>query len=249
MVSKSRKNNQQNPTQPFEESIAFKIIIVIVGLLFLMSGIAGLFELDDEPSTDRQQQPQANQQRQVAEYSKAPQEPTAQGTNQATGSKDEFHYQNESVQVGPLSVKVTEAIGFSQMGGSLYTEETEGLFLKLTVELTNKGSETIRLYPDNIRIIDYNRNSSIRMFERFDGDYLYIASPLDTYMQLPPGVPKRGSLVFEIPKDVTILFVMIEMDDTHREYILLQSIPTIIRDTTKIREEQEEWETAMQTQD
>jgi len=124
-----------------------------------------------------------------------------------------------------LSIKLIKSEEFYQMGNTFMRKKTEGKFIKVYLELTNTGKTPLRLLDPSYFLVD----NEDRIFERVDGDSLYIADGLNFGEQLQPGLNIKGAIVFELPKDAIGLgFVVTQYEE------VVAAIPLNAAGETKI---------------
>lgn len=136
-----------------------------------------------------------------------PQTDTNQGEPKKM-NKEKTYNINQPIQLDELQYKILKAETFTQMGNQLFNKKTTGKFVKIQMQILNTGSETHNLLSPRFKIKDEQN----RLFDRFPGDYTYIADPLEFGIQLQPGVLVMGSIVFEVPESVDDLVLVIDGD-------------------------------------
>lgn len=95
-------------------------------------------------------------------------------------------------------VETTSQIG-KDIYGEFYGEKADGIFLVVDVTIENIAKETKDYWGGAISITD----SQGRVFEDDDNAWIYLDEDVKfIYEQLQPNLPKRGKIVFDVPKDI-----------------------------------------------
>ena len=108
----------------------------------------------------------------------------------------------EEVVVGGLaytfhSYETKDIIG-EYIFNNLMGEKADGIFLVFDVTIENKGDESKNLWASYVKIIDDQE----RKFEHDSTAEIYLKEDSFTFEQIQPGLPKRGKIVFDVPKNI-----------------------------------------------
>lgn len=122
--------------------------------------------------------------------------------------KETIYSMNEDVSVDYLKYKVTKVETFTEMGSSFLKKETNGKFVKVSLDILNNAKETKTIMTPRFRIHD----SQERKYDRLSGDMMYIADPIEFGKQVQPGLSTSGAIIFEMPKDSEDLTLIISGD-------------------------------------
>ncbi|MBI5391249.1 DUF4352 domain-containing protein [Candidatus Woesearchaeota archaeon] len=114
----------------------------------------------------------------------------------------------QKISIDYLSYTVLEVESFTKMGTAMFSKLTNGKFIKVNVEILNNAKETKEIFSPRFRLID----GLGREYDRLNDDYLYITDTISFGNQLQPGLPIKGSVVFEVPKDSSDLMLTIKGD-------------------------------------
>jgi len=95
------------------------------------------------------------------------------------------------------SMDVKNEIGV-YLFGDFMGAKPDGVFVILDVTIENIGKESKYILGSNIKIIDeeerrYNHDASAE---------IYLEEKAFSFVQMQPGLPKRGSIVFDVPQDI-----------------------------------------------
>lgn len=188
-------------------------VVVFVGLFVLLAGVGGILGAgggDDTPN-DAQQATSGGSE-EVSTNSNAAtdvstQEPTPNPTTtpslEPTATQtpnNPTHSVGESFVVGSgeqairytvTGVQTTESVGTDSVG-----EDADGLFVLVTLEMENTGSESLDLTSRPFRLVDQQD----REFEVDDQAMLYVDESV-VFEQLNPGLSKQGVIVFDVAPD------------------------------------------------
>ena len=82
--------------------------------------------------------------------------------------------------------------------GTFYGEKADGIFLILDVTIENVGKESKYLWGTNIKIID----DQGRRYDHDTTAEIYLGDEAFTFEQMQPCLPKRGKIVFDVPKNL-----------------------------------------------
>jgi hypothetical protein len=108
---------------------------------------------------------------------------------------------NDVILAGDISWKFTDARRRSLIGNSEYfNKKANGEFLILDVEVTNNGRTAQTISDSYVKLVDsqgreYSPDSTAAMY--LPGDSLF-------YEQINPGITAKGSIVFDVPKGLTV---------------------------------------------
>jgi len=119
-----------------------------------------------------------------------------------------IHSKTENNQIGKY-------IGYGDYG-SFYGETADGIFYIFDITIENVGKESTNFWGSNVKIYD----NQGRIFDHDTRAEIYLDDSF-SYDQLQPGLPKRGKMVFDVPKG---LFGKLEISSTglfsdKKEYI------------------------------
>lgn len=102
------------------------------------------------------------------------------------------------VEKDPVEYRVISTEYRESVGEGYFTEDADGVFLVVTIEMTNVGQDTTLITDDIFTIVD----SRDREYSTDSDAIFYVAE--DTVVvaeQLDPDVTKRAILVFDVPQD------------------------------------------------
>lgn len=106
---------------------------------------------------------------------------------------------NQTIPIGSMEYKVTDAFTSEYIGTSYVGQEADGIFVIITLEIANNGKDTVHLFANDFKMTD----DVSRTFDTSSAS-IYLSSfgyqPL-LFKDLNPGLTTEGSLVFDVPQD------------------------------------------------
>lgn len=115
------------------------------------------------------------------------------------------HEMGESFVVGEnsnsIEYNVQSASSASGVGGDVFSEEADGKYIIIEIQMTNVGDETIDLSTNNFQLVDsQDRQFDVsRVSTALDQDPR-IDSDSVVFEQLQPGVTTQGAIAFDVPE-------------------------------------------------
>ena len=101
----------------------------------------------------------------------------------------------DEVQVDDLTYKVDKVETYTSIGDDLFGKETQGLFYKVYLTITNNAKESKNIFSPRFKIIDDEGYS-------YDSDTeaeIYIDDAIGFGEQLQPRLALSGAKIFELP--------------------------------------------------
>ncbi len=138
---------------------------------------------------------------------------------------------NETIVVDYLAYKVTKVETFTEMGSSMFKEETTGKYIKVYLEILNNAKETEYIFSPRFKIEDNQE----RKCDRLSDDMMYISDYIEFGQDLQPGLSVDVAIVFELPKDPENLVLLVSGDwiSISEIKVSLDNIENIGADTTQ----------------
>jgi hypothetical protein len=127
-----------------------------------------------------------------------------------TPSQPTVYKFGERVVVGDFAYTFNNLTSADQIGTTIFGTfsgvKADGIFIILDVTIENVGKESETLYSSTIKIIDdQNRKYEHDISPETYWDMYYAdkaGAKSFTFEQMQPGLPKRGVVIFDIPKDL-----------------------------------------------
>ena len=120
----------------------------------------------------------------------------------SSGSKRTTYKLGERFEWGGYAYTFHEAKKANEIGstilGTFLGEKADGFFIIFDVSIENIGKETDYYLGDRIQIIDDKE----RVYDSDDFAAIYLEDGQFLFDQLQPGLPKRGKIVFDVPKGI-----------------------------------------------
>lgn len=106
----------------------------------------------------------------------------------------------DRVQAGDFAWTFTGSRQQAFVGNAYFDQKADGVYLIVSVEAENTGSRAQYLSADMVKLID-DRG---REFVPDTSASIYLGDDAFTFDRLNPGIVKRGVIVYDIPKDLTV---------------------------------------------
>jgi len=134
------------------------------------------------------------------------------------GEKDNPVKIGNTVVIGNITYKVTSTSTTHNVGGDLFGENADGIFIIVDMEMENRGTKSVQMLNNYFKLID----SKGREFETDNGAWIHLENNV-FLKQLQPSLPTSGQMVFDVP--TTTESYMMEIDgisfNNDKKYITL----------------------------
>ncbi len=186
----------QDAAAPKKKSILkrwwFWLIIVIV-VIGLINAVNGGGDAEEPAGGGTAQEPSTSGDEDAHE-----QEPDAEEPEGTT--PDQVHPGiGDTVTVGDFEITVTSIeTGVASVGGDYLSEDAQGAFTLLNVEVTNIGKSGETVFSSSFTVLDADE----REFDAHSTASLYLGDSGFMFEQINPGNTAKGILVFDLPVDV-----------------------------------------------
>lgn len=132
-----------------------------------------------------------------------------------------------AVSFEEATIRVNEAVSFTEMG--LYSDlrSTDELFVKPLVTVRNEQAHAIRVDEMEFVLVDENQNT----YQRLANDNLYVDGTVRLAGWLRPGQERTSAMVFEVPANTRHLGLLVSSADSSVVFAL-DSIENIGADFT-----------------
>ena len=152
---------------------------------------------------------------------------TSEGRPPGTGRCVYTYEVNEIAMVDDLAYAVTDvsfanSVGNTELG---LGDSADGVYIIITLRVENRGSESKTIFSPRFTFLD----QEWRSFSEDTEAELW--SSLDTIgfsEQFHPGVPKKGVLIFDIPRETTSFFLKIGGDWLSTDEVLFDLGPYLV---------------------
>jgi len=118
--------------------------------------------------------------------------------NTQAQDEEETYSFGDKVTVGTFAYTFHDYQTQSFVGSTYLEEEADGIFLIFDVTIENIGDKSENIWGSYVTVID----SQNRRFEHDTTAEIY-ADDTFSFEQMQPGLPKRGKIIFDIPKDLS----------------------------------------------
>lgn len=106
---------------------------------------------------------------------------------------------NENVEVGEMDYQITDMETTDSVGDEFVSEDASGIYVLLTVQATNNGSDAVTISEDYVKLIleesTYEADSIASTYANEDGMGLFLE-------QINPGSTTEGVIAFDVTEDV-----------------------------------------------
>lgn len=120
------------------------------------------------------------------------------------------------VSFGEATMRVDEAVSFTEMGLASDTRTTDELFVKPLVTIRNEQEYAIRVDEMEFVLVDENQN----IYERLADDGLYVDGTTRLAGWLRPGQERTSAMVFEVPAETQNLGLFVSSVDSEVVFAL-----------------------------
>lgn len=187
---------------------------VVVGGVYALAGCIGLGAIAGDGSEDENSGASDTSQEQSSDDNT--------GSNQESDNEEQVnndadartHEIGESFIVGDgnraIEYTVTNIVGAETLGNEVLTEEADGIFIIVEMEIINQTDESFSISTGNYAIVTENENTfdpaddatvAYETDERFDTESIL-------FEQIDPNLPTDGAIIFDIPPDVNFSFTI-----------------------------------------
>lgn len=123
---------------------------------------------------------------------------------------DNYHL-GDTFQLGNLKYTIHDYAITKTLGETEYlTETADGVFMVFDVTIENVGKETVRFMAENVFSV---MNDKQQFYKPTTRGMMFVKPILDFMVELQPGLPKRGKIIFETPVDLTGLLIVRKFSD------------------------------------
>jgi hypothetical protein len=134
------------------------------------------------------------------------------------GEKDNPAKVGDSIVVGDIAYKITATSITHNVGGDLFGENADGVFIIVDMEMENRGTKSVQMLSNYFKLVD----SKGREFETDNGAWIHLENNV-FLKQLQPSLPTNGQIIFDVP--TTTESYMMEIDgilfNNDKKYITL----------------------------
>ncbi|MFD2675482.1 DUF4352 domain-containing protein [Gulosibacter bifidus] len=196
-------NSPATADQPKKNWFARHKVLTVIGVLVLIGAIGSGMNQNKKDAADSGSQTAAGQQ---AAQSK---EPPAGDAAPADAPAEDTAMPGigQPAQAGDFEFTVTEVeTGVASVGGEYFSEDAQGQFVLVHVNVTNVGDKAETLTSSLQKLVD----DQGREHEADSSAAIYIEDSNTLYERVNPGNSVSGVLVFDIPADATPVSVKLQ---------------------------------------
>jgi hypothetical protein len=129
------------------------------------------------------------------------------------GEKDNPAKVGDTMMVENIAYKVTSTSTTHNVGGTTFSENADGIFIIVNMEIENKDTKPV-FTLNNFKLID----SQGREFNTDSGGSVYLDNTV-FFEQLQPALPKNIQIIFDVP--ITTESYVLEIHYNEKKYITL----------------------------
>ncbi|MGV8169495.1 MAG: DUF4352 domain-containing protein [Candidatus Nanoarchaeia archaeon] len=123
--------------------------------------------------------------------------------------KCEGYSLNQEVKAGTLTWKITGSSTSEVIGGDYFNSIADGIYLILSVEVTNTGNSAQYVSGTYVKLVDEKN----REFSADSGASFYLGGDGIFYDQINPGITKKGYIVYDVPEDMHVAGLLISNNE------------------------------------
>jgi len=109
----------------------------------------------------------------------------------------QFYSFGDKVTVGTFAYTFHDYQTNAIVGSEYLAEEADGIFLIFDVTIENIGDKSEHIWGSYVKVID----DQGRSFEHDTTAEIYSDDSF-SFEQMQPGLPKKGKIIFDVPKDI-----------------------------------------------
>lgn len=170
------------------------VVVVVIGIIGALSGAGDAEEPADggtvqEPATAGDDADAQEAEEPAVEEPEQEEQAASEEARPGIG---------DTVTVGDFEVTVTSIeSGVASVGSDFLSEDAQGAFTLLNVEVTNIGSSAETIFSSSFTVLD----AAEREFDANSTASIYLGDSGFMFEQINPGNTARGILVFDLPAD------------------------------------------------
>jgi hypothetical protein len=189
----------QVTSENFNFQISGGIKFALVIAIFILVGISGFGEVNSNTNvqpTDNL----VNEQKINVNNNPSVVEKTEVSTTKEETTEPQSYGLGDKVTIGNFAYTFQDYETSNEIGGSQYFEGQvpDGIFLIFDVTIENIAKESKTIWGSNVIVVD----DQDRRFEHDTMAEIYLDDSF-SFEQMQPGLPKKGKIVFDVPKDIS----------------------------------------------